>query len=173
MVPGVGVAPTSLRLRRSAFTGLASQANWCGRRGSHPGLHVGNVARCSYATSAWWGMDGIEPLATQDAPRRVNWCVWSDSNGHCTASRTAPSAFGVQTRGGPSWNRTNLARVKRPPLGHSAIGPGGCRWLRSTCRRIKKPLPLHSGLRLDIRRSAERAARSVLPDGLEPPNVWV
>jgi hypothetical protein len=65
MVPGVGVAPTSLRLRRSAFTGLASQANWCGRRGSHPGLHVGNVARCSYATSAWWGMDGIEPLATQ------------------------------------------------------------------------------------------------------------
>ena len=28
----------------------------------------------------------------------LNWCVWLDSNEHCTASRTAPSAIGVQTR---------------------------------------------------------------------------
>jgi hypothetical protein len=28
----------------------------------------------------------------------ANWCVWLDSNEHCTASRTAPSAIGVQTR---------------------------------------------------------------------------
>jgi hypothetical protein len=36
VVPGVGFEPTSPRFRRGAFTRLASQANWCGRRESNP-----------------------------------------------------------------------------------------------------------------------------------------
>ena len=48
MVPGVGFEPTSPRLRRGAFTRLASQANsdWCGRRESNPCLRVGTARLC-------------------------------------------------------------------------------------------------------------------------------
>lgn len=44
MVPRVGCAPTSPVFQTGAFTRLAFSA-WCGRRGSNPHLHVGNVTR--------------------------------------------------------------------------------------------------------------------------------
>src|SRR4029077_20384909 len=73
---------------------------------------------------------GFDPLSrpvdnrvATPAASQGNWCVWLDSNEHCTVSRTAPSAIWVKTRiGEPGRARSDNPRLKRTVLCQLSYG---------------------------------------------------
>jgi hypothetical protein len=80
-------------------TGLRSRLRSCGLLLPKQALYQAELC----ADGALYGGRTRLIAVTRRRPHRMphsalNWCVWLDSNEHFTASRTAPSAIGVQTR---------------------------------------------------------------------------
>jgi hypothetical protein len=80
-------------------TGLRSRLRSCGLLLPKQALYQAELC----ADGALYGCRTRLIAVTRRRPHRMphsalNWCVWLDSNEHFTASRTAPSAIGVQTR---------------------------------------------------------------------------
>jgi hypothetical protein len=151
MVWVAGFDPAASRVRDGCSTRLSyTQVKWRPVRGSNPSHRIDSPAASPDASQA----------NKLGASGRIR-------TGTVRPLKPFPLPVGVRTRGGPGGTRTHEALrigLRDRSLCRSGHWSGGLAWLRSTCRRVKSPLPLHSGLRLRVRRLVQAG-------GVEPPTT--